>query len=653
MTQILNTRNCKGNISGLGKNLDIYIHANTVKNKNKDFNNIKTIYIHYNSILYFIKNIFPKIKQPVNIFIGGSDHTFPNQIDLSFPSNDKNIIKMFKNLPNNKLVNKLFVENLDEQLPKTVCIPLGIVIRNSNQLLNFNFYKQFEIISNNKPLKVTNIFRIRNSDQYNERKKVYNLYINEWKHFNAEINHKKYKYTTNHEDFLKVISMYPFILCVHGNGFDPNPKLFEAILVGTIPIIKKNPIITDIYKELDLPVVIIDEWNKDTITESKLKGWYKKYYSYFENKAKREKVLNTLSLRYWTNFISNDFPEYILYTYDNNVIDYIYTNKVNFITTVTRAKLYNRLIFKKKNFNNKIKLDYYLNQYINDTDIKSSILNGFIYHKKQLDNILGYESTIYSKNKILYLKTKDNNLYDLKQFIKNNIYSKSVTEYLNELEVVSCSEYPNTDLVIILFIGNFNIGENILKKLKEFNKNKLFYLTVIISTGVNLKIINIIKENFSNYYITTCKEYGNDIIPSVMLFNKIKNNSFNYILKLHTKSDSKYLSDNMNYLTENYLDAVTKLSDNICHSHPEYIVDINTDDFNKKFSKDIALKDFTFIKGSCFLTKKEQFNFILEFIINYNNYMTFFNNNMYDDNTVICEYSPPHFLERLFGFKKI
>ena len=70
--------------------------------------------------------------------------------------------------------------------------------------------------------------------QWYERGIVDKLCKNDWKDFiivNKNFTHKKY---------LKELAKYSFTLCIHGGGVDVNPKLFDAILVGTIPIIRKK-----------------------------------------------------------------------------------------------------------------------------------------------------------------------------------------------------------------------------------------------------------------------------------------------------------------------------------------------------------------------------------------------------------------------------
>ena len=43
---------------------------------------------------------------------------------------------------------------------------------------------------------------------------------------------------------------YLFTICVHGGGLDVNPKLWEALLIGVISIIRENKPYTDIYVRL-------------------------------------------------------------------------------------------------------------------------------------------------------------------------------------------------------------------------------------------------------------------------------------------------------------------------------------------------------------------------------------------------------------------
>ena len=107
-----------------------------------------------------------------------------------------------------------------------------------------------------------------------------------------------------HKKYLSEMGNYLFTICVHGGGLDVNPKLFEALIIGVIPIIKKNEPYTNIYKKFDLPVVIIDDWKKENINLDKMNTWKNKYYKYFINKELRESLLRKLSLNFYVNYVS-------------------------------------------------------------------------------------------------------------------------------------------------------------------------------------------------------------------------------------------------------------------------------------------------------------------------------------------------------------
>ena len=304
--ELLNTRmfKWKKNIAtGLGKYMDFILLNDKYFILQKPFNEIKTVFIHtrlrHRLIIYFIDKILPKLVNPVNVIIAGEDYTFPNNIDKRMRRVNYRI-KNFKRLGLHKKVRKLFVENLDENIRNAFPIPLGINPKECPT--DINYFLQFENIDSNKPLKFTNFNRTRNGKgQWRERGLVMNLCHTE--------NWKKYFVNTgninNHKSYLKKLSNYSFTLCVHGGGLDVNPKLWEAILLGVIPIIKENKPYTNIYRELDFPVVIIQKWNKNTINQENLKKWHKKYYNYFLNNDKRKNMLDALKLDFWINYVRN------------------------------------------------------------------------------------------------------------------------------------------------------------------------------------------------------------------------------------------------------------------------------------------------------------------------------------------------------------
>jgi hypothetical protein len=303
--ELLNTRMYKWrteNIpSGLARHMDIILLDNNCIIYNKPLNTAKTIFINtrlsYNLIVHFYNKILPELTNPINLIIAGEDFTFPNNTDERMSCRCK-ILEDLKNIGKHKMINKVFVENLDENLENVLPIPLGI---NPYECpIDTNYFLKFENIDENKPLKVTNFNRIRTGKgQWTERANVMNLCKTNWSEFFIDVNN------TNHRQYLQLMGSQLFTICVHGGGLDVNPKLWEALLIGVIPIIRENKPYTDIYERFDFPVVIVKNWEVDTINKDNLIVWYNKYYKYFTNNTMRKKMLDSLCLDFWVKYVKN------------------------------------------------------------------------------------------------------------------------------------------------------------------------------------------------------------------------------------------------------------------------------------------------------------------------------------------------------------
>ncbi len=298
-TRMFNWR--QGKCSGLSKKMDIVFLNKEQIIYNKPLNEARTIYINsrlgHELILKFINNFLDLLDHSVNLIIAGEDYTFPKNTDKRNPHSRPFPIEKLNQLLNNNFINKIFVENLDSNLPKTYPIPLGINPRECST--NINYFNQYRNINIDKPLKITNFNRVRDGvGQWKERFDVLKLCETNWNlHYIPTGN-------LSHTLYIKELSKYLFTICVHGGGLDVNPKLFEALLVGVIPIIKENKPYTNIYLELDFPVVIIKDWDSNTITNDNLLEWKDKYYKYFTNKETYDRILNNLSLDFFAKYVS-------------------------------------------------------------------------------------------------------------------------------------------------------------------------------------------------------------------------------------------------------------------------------------------------------------------------------------------------------------
>lgn len=73
-------------------------------------------------------------------------------------------------------------------------------------------------------------------------------------------------------DFIGKLGAYKFVLCPHGGGIDPNPRCWESLIMGAIPIIKRNTMSESLEH---LPVVIVDDWSD--ITHEAMNAWLHKW----------------------------------------------------------------------------------------------------------------------------------------------------------------------------------------------------------------------------------------------------------------------------------------------------------------------------------------------------------------------------------------
>jgi len=268
---------------------------------NKEPEKCKTVFIHtrlqYQLILKFINSVLPILGDGLVLVIGGEDWTFPRSVDRRFSSTPGIVVDQLKNLCTNPKVKKLFIENLDMSLPNAVPLPLGV--NPIEKVLKLDDYLKFANLSESKPLKFTNFNRLRGGKgQWAERGLVAELSQGPWHRCfagNTMIPSKeKDRYFTE-------MGKYSFTVCAHGGGVDPCPKTWDALLLGVIPIIKRNSPVTDIYE--DMPVVIVDDWEHDTVTPDKLQQWHSMFMGVHTDPDKRVALVERLTMDYWVNLI--------------------------------------------------------------------------------------------------------------------------------------------------------------------------------------------------------------------------------------------------------------------------------------------------------------------------------------------------------------
>ena len=242
------------------------------------------------------------------LIIGDHDVTTPLMMDARFPGEALPRVTWEDWLQDDRIVH-LFVENLDEWpaegagRSKVSPMPIGL------NPLEFPHHDADWPLTDaatppaielrSRPLVALNVGRSYPQmtrghpgwrEQFGERARVSRLCRGSWAPHCVE------RASIGGRAFFRAIQAYPFLLCVHGGGVDPNPKAFTALLAGVVPIIRSFGG-DAIYRSL--PVVIVQNWTEDTLTASALERWRDAVAPHFESLSKRSEDLRQLTAHHW------------------------------------------------------------------------------------------------------------------------------------------------------------------------------------------------------------------------------------------------------------------------------------------------------------------------------------------------------------------
>ena len=355
------------------------------------------------------------------------------------------------------------------------------------------------------------------------------------------------------------------------------------------------------------------------------------------------------------------------YICNNNIFDYIDKYSANNYKEFIERHTYDNFypVFLKKNH---IDLDLHFYKVINNIDCNDNDdllnhfhkkgLSGLIYHPKQLKNLYPNIKILRSKDNInIFYK---NNLIPGDKFVEDKVYNKTFDQLCKKIVKNIENKLSDDNLLILVFIGNKYIGEKLIDKLINYKKiEKNFNVAFCIHHKNNIdELKNKIRKNFKNYGIFITKEMGNDIVPTMIMYNYIrKYNSYKHIIKLQTKSYQEQMDELTDYLLDKKLEKLLSLRNDNCNciGINKYYMRIKDDIFNidliYRFYKYINI-DKLFVIGTIFYADSFIFDAVLNFMKKNDPY-AYLLNNMYDNNRIVYKKSYVHFLERLFGIIKI
>jgi len=299
--EIMSTRLIKKDIyeisdlTGLAKKCDWFISNEQIINISNTANPrvvFMTAYRGHAVLKYFVNSVLKTISNPFVLIFASDDYTFPSGNGDKRWNVYASIKEEIATLLNNDNLIHMFIENLDTPHEKMSPIPLGLLF-NDNLIIDLSKYASVDFST--RSIFCFFSHKLRIGPQWQDRTNTSEYCKNEWKFVD-------YHDVLPKRLFIEKLKNSKFCICVHGGGYDPCPRFFEAILYGAIPIIEHSPLDPVFSK---FPVVFVDKWTVDSISEEMLSEKLKELSSYYEDKEKRTEVLRLLTIDYWWDIISN------------------------------------------------------------------------------------------------------------------------------------------------------------------------------------------------------------------------------------------------------------------------------------------------------------------------------------------------------------
>ena len=221
----------------------------------------KTVYVKTDFLPGFVSRVLPTIQNEFILITGASDYS----PEINFSQEYKKLIK-------DSRVKYWYMNNMRNKNKKSFSLPAGIAAgkfwdRAGPKEVDETIMGLRESLLGTKRItdRVFAGFRDRDwnvcGDDMIIRPAIKKIVDN-----NLDLFDTISEDSLEFEDFVKKIADYKYILCPHGNGMDPNPTMWLALAVGTIPVIYNTPNAKDMFEGTNY-VIFFDEFeniaNKD------------------------------------------------------------------------------------------------------------------------------------------------------------------------------------------------------------------------------------------------------------------------------------------------------------------------------------------------------------------------------------------------------
>ncbi len=255
---------------------------------------VKIYYVKTDWLPQFVTRVLPNLEAPIKLVSGSSDYT-PQHV---FPSETRAILK-------SPLIISWWATNNDIVHPKVHSLPYGLAhcsgIREEGWERRV---REALLLALSKGRKKQEETKFKILCRWRDRPgndagadKVERPRAMSWARKNIDLCDIVENEVPPMEHF-RLTCTYDFVLCPNGNGIDPSPRAWEALILKSVPIIKSSTM-NDAYSRL--PCLIVDDWSDVTLELLRTKG------NELRTKLWESRdLMHVLSMDYWEDLIRSE-----------------------------------------------------------------------------------------------------------------------------------------------------------------------------------------------------------------------------------------------------------------------------------------------------------------------------------------------------------